>query len=69
MNDELEVWIDDAAKSVQSKPPGLAAGLPSFCEYWPVARPVLESLKKYLPKFAPILALIVIVGDKVCGVK
>jgi hypothetical protein len=70
MSASMDSVVAQLASQVDSRPKALAAsGKGSFCEYWPVAKPVLEALSHYLPGLAWVISLIIAVGDKVCGGK
>ena len=62
MND-IELQADLAAAAAEVD----AGTKETFCKYWPIARPVLEALKAYMPQFKIVIQLIISFGDKICS--
>ena len=73
----LDQLVDQAAAEARSKSlvvswPKLPAPAPSagakvsFCQYWPIAKPVLETLATFIPAAAFLIRIVISIGDKAC---
>ena len=67
MAKDLEAMISEVADAASSAVVETSEGAMGFCDYWPIARPVLENLKRYLRKLDWVLDLLIRVGDAACG--
>ena len=74
MNKQLESIIEESARELKTATVRIPAsvqaqalvGPVNFCQFWPIAKSVLEELEKLLPKFAWVIAILISIGDKAC---
>ena len=72
----LDALIEEAASEARSQkavPKYPAPGAPAaageavdFCAYWPIAKPVLETLATFIPKVGFLIRVIIGIGDRAC---